>query len=181
MVKSKPFNSKLIQKEYENRFNADLNLFIRETLIGLSSEEDPVSPIDTGFFASNWTAQRSRPRPDEVRESVAPWSNIKPTRKGIKSPQAKVEPRFIDNIKYNFKIYEKFYIGNRTKYAAYALASKRNKINLYMQNDLAKEIKRIFSDKKPKIGLAQKAFKGGEGGIGQLTDSKRKFVDYTNL
>jgi len=181
MATSKPFNSKLVQKDYEDRFTADLNLFVRDTLLKLSQEEDPYSPIDTGFFASSWIAQRSRPRPQDAREEFAPWKNIKATRKGNKSPQAKVEPRFIDNINYNFKIFEKFYIGNTTKYAAYALASKKNKIDLLIKNDLKSDIKNIFSDKKPKIGLAQKAFKGGQGGIGQFADSKRKFVDYTNL
>ena len=99
-------------KEFENQLNADLNTFVREALIKLSRKENPYSPIDTGFFASSWTVGRSRPVPEDRRENVAPWSNIKPTRKGDKSPQAKVEPRFINNINYNFKIYERFYIGN---------------------------------------------------------------------
>ena len=31
----------------------DLNDFVRATILELSSEDDPVSPIDTGFFASS--------------------------------------------------------------------------------------------------------------------------------
>ena len=80
MAKSNNVNN--IAPDLEDQLTKDLNAFVRSTLVGLSREEDPISPIDTGFFASSWTASTQRPRPDEARESVAPWSNIKPTRKG---------------------------------------------------------------------------------------------------
>ena len=168
-------------KEFENQLNADLNTFVREALIKLSREENPYSPIDTGFFASSWTVGRSRPVPEDRRENVAPWNNIKPTKKGDKSPQAKVEPRFINNINYNFKIYERFYIGNKAKYAAYALGSSRNHIVRYFKQDFKFDMDRIFSDRKSKIGLALESFKGGQGGIGQFADPNRSFVSYTNV
>ena len=85
-----------------NNLQRDFNLFIQAALLDLSSEEDPISPIDTGFFASSWTVGRTRPRPKDKREDFNPWKNIKATRKGNKSPQAKVEPRFINSIP-NFK------------------------------------------------------------------------------
>ena len=91
-----------IERDLTGNLNRDFNILIRGILSDLSSEQKAISPIDTGFFISSWTAGTQRPRPDEARESVAPWSNIKPTRKGQKSPQAKVEPRFIDEIP-NFK------------------------------------------------------------------------------
>ena len=84
----------------------DLNDFVRATILELSSEDDPVSPIDTGFFASSWTASTQRPRPDQNRLDFAPWSNIEPTYEGRTSPGAVVFPRFLDKMKFNFKINE---------------------------------------------------------------------------
>ena len=96
--------------DLEGNLERDLNTLVRAVLSDLSTKEN--SPVDTGFFASSWTAGTQRPRPDEARESVAPWSNIKPTRRGQRSPQAKVEPRFINSIP-NFKPFSKVFIGNR--------------------------------------------------------------------
>ena len=57
------------------------------------------SPVDTGFFVSSWTAGTQRPRPDEARESVAPWSNIKPSRRGDQSnPSAVIELDLLQDI-----------------------------------------------------------------------------------
>jgi len=168
-------------KEFEDQLNADLNTFVREALIKLSRKENPYSPIDTGFFASSWTVGRSRPLPQDRREDFAPWKNIKPTRKGKTSASAKIEPRFINNINYNFKIYESFFIGNKAKYSAYALASSRNHIVRYFKQDFKFDMDKIFSDRKSKIGLALESFKGGQGGIGQFADPNRSFVSYTNI
>ena len=82
--------------DLEGNLERDLNKLVKAVIADLSTEEN--SPVDTGFFASSWTAGTQRPRPDEARESVAPWSNIKPTRRGQRSSQAKVEPRFINSI-----------------------------------------------------------------------------------
>ena len=168
-------------KEIEEQMNRDLNTFAREVLSKLSRKENPYSPIDTGFFASSWTIGRSRPAPQDRREDFAPWKNIKPTRKGFTSAQAKVEPRFINTINYNFKIYESFFIGNKAKYSAYALASSRNHIVRYFKQDFKSDMDRIFRDKKSKIGLALEPFKGGQGGIGQFADPNKTFVSYTNI
>tara|TARA_R100001086_G_scaffold33139_2_gene15050 strand:- start:297 stop:860 length:564 start_codon:yes stop_codon:yes gene_type:complete len=168
-------------KELEAQINADLNIFVREALTKLSRKSNPYSPIDTGFFASSWTVGRSRPLPQDARESFAPWNSIKPKRDGTTSPQSRVEPRFIDNINYNFKIFERFYIGNRAKYSAYALASSRNHIVRYFKQDFKFDMDRIFRDKKSKIGLALEPFKGGQGGIGQFANPDKTFVSYTNI
>ena len=159
----------------------DLNDFVRATILELSSEDDPKSPIDTGFFASSWTASTQRPRPDQAREDFAPWSNIEPTFKGRPSPNAVVFPRFLDKLKFNFKIYSKVYIGNRSKYAASALGSRRSKIPQFIQGELRPLVNAIFTEKRPKIDIASKRFKGGQGGIGPFADPEREFVDYTNL
>ena len=169
--------------DLEGNLERDLNTLVRAVITDLSTEEN--SPVDTGFFASSWTAGTQRPRPDEPRESIAPWSNIKPTRRGARSPQAKVEPRFINSIP-NFKPFSKVFIGNRSQYAARALASPRSEIPQYVQGKLRPLINRIFTD-KPKLGVA--AFGTGVrgksdnvrftgGGIGQFSDPSSVFVDY---
>jgi len=174
---------KSIIPDLEGNLERDLNTLVRAVLADLSTEEN--SPVDTGFFASSWTASTQRPRPDEARESVAPWSNIKPTRRGARSSQAKVEPRFINSIP-NFKPFSKVFIGNRSQYAARALASPRSKIPQYVQSDLRNLINQIFTD-KPKLGVAafgtgvrgksdNVRFKGK--GIGPFSDPSSVFVDY---
>ena len=164
-----------------NNLEQDFNSFIRSTLFDLSREEDPISPIDTGFFASSWTASTQRPRPDQAREDNPPWSEIEPSYTRMPSPNALVEPRFVDKIKYNFKLFSKVYIGNRSEYAASALGSTRSKIPQYIQGQLKPLVNAIFTDKKAKIAIGASKFKGGQGGIGQFADPDREFVDYTNL
>ena len=98
--------------DLQGNLERDLNTLVRAVLSDLSTKEN--SPVDTGFFVSSWTASTQRPRPDEARESVAPWSNIKPRRKGDQqNPQAVIEPRFIDSIP-NFKPSSKFGPPRRT-------------------------------------------------------------------
>ena len=164
-----------------NNLEQDFNSFIRSTLFDLSREEDPISPIDTGFFASSWTASTQSPRPDQAREDNPPWSEIEPSYRRMPSPNALVEPRFVDKIKYNFKLFSKVYIGNRSEYAASALGSTRSKIPQYIQGQLKPLVNAIFTDKKAKIAIGASKFKGGQGGIGQFADPDREFVDYTNL
>ena len=178
-----------IEKDLTGNLERDLNTFVRAVLTDLSTKE--YSPVDTGFFVSSWTAGTQRPRPDEARESVAPWSNIKPTRTGQRSSQAKIEPRFINSIP-NFKPFSKVFIGNRSQYAARALASPNSEIPIYVQNIIGKRINEIFNEKKPKIGVATfgTGVRGSEenpnvrfkaSGIGRFSDPTSVFVDYTDL
>lgn len=185
MVKSRGIEN--IKKDLTGNLERDLNSLVRAAIFDLSNQSAiKYSPVDTGFFASSWTAGTQRPRPDEPREAVAPWSDIKPTRKGERSSQARVEPRFIDSIP-NFKPFSKVFIGNRSQYAARALASTNSKIPVYVQSKLREKIDQIFTDKRPKLGVA--AFGTGVRGesdnvrftgkgIGQFSDSKSVFVDY---
>ena len=178
---------KNIEKDLTGNLERDLNIFVRTIITDLSTKQN--SPVDTGFFASSWTASTQRPRPDEARESVAPWSNIKPRRRGDQSnPQAVIEPRFIDSIP-NFKPFSKVFIGNRSQYAARALASPNSQIPQYVQGKLKPLIDRIFTE-KPKLGIAafgtgvrgksdNVRFKGK--GIGGFSDPSSVFVDYENL
>ena len=180
MAKSRGIEN--IERDLTGNLERDLNAFVRAAIFDLSNQSpEKYSPVDTGFFASSWTAGTQRPRPDEPREAVAPWSNIKPTRRGARSSQARVEPRFIDTINYNFKPFSKVFIGNRSQYAARALASTNSKIPVYVQKMIGKKINEIFTDKKPKIAIGQKGLEGGQGGIGQFADPKKAFVDYTDL
>jgi len=165
--------------DLNKNLEADFNNFIRGAILDLSREEDPISPIDTGFFASSWTASTQRPRPNQPRENHAPWSNIEPSMEGRPADDYIVSPRFIPNIKFNFKIFSKVYIGNRSEYAASALASPRSRIAKY-SGTLRPLVNAIFTD-KAKIAVGAKQFKGGQGGIGQFADPDREFVDYTNL
>ena len=180
-----------IEKDLTGNLQQDFNIFIRAALSDLSNQgSQKYSPVDTGFFVSSWTASTQRPRPDEARESVPPWSNIKPTRRGQRSPQAKVEPRFIDTIKYDFKLFSKVFIGNRSQYAARALASPNSRVPIYVQSVIGLKIKEIFNDKKSKIGVAtfgtgvrgdQTNVRFKPTGIGKFSDPTSVFVDYTDL
>ena len=188
MARSKGIEN--IERDLTGNLDRDFNILIRGILSDLSSEQKAISPIDTGFFISSWTASTQRPRPDEARESVAPWSNIKPRRRGDQSnPQAVIEPRFIDSIP-NFKPFSKVFIGNRSQYAARALGSINSKIPLYVQNVIGLKINEIFNDKKPKIGVAtfgtgvrgeQTNVRFKASGIGKFSDPTSVFVDYTDL
>ena len=171
--------------DLEGNLERDLNTLVRAVLSDLSTKEN--SPVDTGFFVSSWTASTQRPRPDEARESVAPWSNIKPRRRGDQSnPQAVIEPRFIDSIP-NFKPFSKVFIGNRSQYAARALASPNSQIPQYVQGELRRLINTVFTE-KPKLGVGTY----GSGvkyesknvrdlqGFGLFGGTDDVFVDYIN-
>jgi len=185
MARSKGIEN--IKKDLTGNIERDLNTFVRAVITDLSTKK--YSPVDTGFFASSWTAGTQRPRPDQARKSVAPWSNIRPTRTGNQNnPQAVIEPRFIDEIP-NFKLVSKVFIGNRSQYAARALASPNSQIPQYVQGKLKPLINSIFND-KTKLGVAtfgtgvrgdqtNVRFRGG--GIGQFRDPSSVFVDYENL
>ena len=164
--------------DLEDNLERDLNKLVTAIIADLSTEEN--SPVDTGFFASSWTAGTQRPRPNQSREDFAPWNNIEPTFKRKKSPQAVVNPRFVKDIKFDFKLFSKVFIGNRSEYAALALASTRSEIPQYIQGQLRPLVNAIFKDKKAKIAIGAKSLEGGKG-IGPFADPDRVFVDYTNL
>ena len=175
-----------ISKDLTGNFERDLNIFVRTVITDLSTKQN--SPVDTGFFASSWTASTQRPRPDQSRKEFAPWSNIKPSRMGVEAPGAVVEPRFLDTLSFNFKPFSKVFIGNRSEYAARALASPRSQVPQYVQGKLGKIINEVFTDKKPKLGVGTY----GSGikyesknvrdlqGFGLFGGTDDVFVDYTN-
>ena len=182
-----------ITADLNGNLQNDFNTFIRAALFDLSNQSaTKYSPVDTGFFASSWIASTQRPRPDQSRKEFAPWSNIKPSRDGTEAPGAVVEPRFLDTLSFNFKPFSKVFIGNRSQYAARALASPNSEIPIYVQNIIGKRINEIFKEKKPKIGVATfgTGVRGSEenpnvrfkaSGIGRFSDPTSVFVDYTDL
>ena len=177
MAKSRGIEN--IEKDLTGNLERDLNTLVRAIITDLSTEKH--SAVDTGFFASSWTASTQRPRPDQAREDNPPWREREPSYERRPAPAAFVEPRFANKIKYNFKLFSKVYIGNRSEYAASALGSTRSKIPQYIQGQLKPLVNAIFTDKKAKIAIGASRFKGGQGGIGQFADPDREFVDYTNL
>ena len=186
---AKPFTKNIdrIAKDLEGNLERDLNILVRAIITDLSTKQ--TSPVDTGFFASRWTASTQRPRPDQSRKKFAPWSNIKPSRNGTEAPNAVVEPRFLDTLSFNFKPFSKVFVGNRSEYAARALASPRSQVPQYVQGSLRKLINKTFTDKKPKLAVGTY----GSGvkyeskdnvrelkGVGLFGGTDDVFVDYTN-
>ena len=173
-----------IEKDLTGNLERDLNIFVRTVITDLSTKQN--SPVDTGFFASSWTASTQRPRPDQSRKEFAPWSNIKPSRDGTEAPGAVVEPRFLDTLSFNFKPFSKVFIGNRSEYAARALASPRSGVPQYVQGKLGKLINQVFTD-KPKLSVG--TFGSGIKyesknvrdlkGVGLFGGADDVFVDYT--
>ena len=174
-----------ISKDLTGNLERDLNTLVRVIITDLSTEE--YSAVDTGFFASSWTASTQRPRPDESRKDFAPWSNIKPSRNGTKAPGAVIEPRFLDTLSFNFKPFSKVFVGNRSEYAARALASPRSQVPQYVQGKLGKLINQVFREKaKLAIGTYGSGVKYESKnvrdlqGFGLFGGTDDVFVDYTN-
>ena len=174
-----------ISKDLTGNLERDLNIFVRTVITDLSTKQN--SPVDTGFFASSWTASTQRPRPDQSRKDHAPWSGIKPSRDGTRASGAVVESRFLDEIPFNFKPYSRVFIGNRSEYAARALASPRSGVPQYVQGKLGKLINQVFTD-KPKLNVG--TFGSGVKyksenvrplkGFGLFGGTDDVFVDYIN-
>ena len=174
-----------IEKDLTGNLERDLNIFVRTVITDLSTKQN--SPVDTGFFASSWTAGTQRPRPNQAREEFVPWSNIKPSRMGVEAPGAVVEPRFLGTLSFNFKPFSKVFIGNRSEYAARALASPRSGVPQYVQGKLGKLVNQVFKEKsKLAIGTYGSGVKYESKnvrdlqGFGLFGGTDDVFVDYTN-
>ena len=178
-------NINKIAPDLQGNLERDLNILVRAIITDLSTEEN--SPVDTGFFASSWTASTQRPRPDQSRKEFAPWSNIKPSRDGTEAPGAVVEPRFLDTISFNFKPFSKVFVGNRSEYAARALASPRSGVPQYVQGKLGKLVNQVFKEKsKLAVGTYGSGVKYESKnvrdlkGVGLFGGADDVFVDYIN-
>jgi len=158
--------------ELEAQLNVDFNKLIKKVHRSLSTKKR--SPVYTGFFASSWKVQTMGVKAKDRAEDFKPWSNIKlefdkggdswkPA--GSRPSNPKVQPRFKVEKTFNFK--RPVFIGNRAKYAAYALEG--GKIQYFVQGELGKLIKETMKEKKGRIFVASRQTQGlsSEGTGGQ--------------
>jgi len=157
----------------ESQLNQDFNDLIRDIHKNLSTKKH--SPVYTGFFASSWKVQTMAVNAVEKAEDHQPWKGIKreaseyffKTKRTMPANQVphKIEMRYPVKKTFNFK--KPVFIGNRARYAAYALENA--KVATFIQGSLGKLIKQNMKEKKGKLFIATKrmgkfgSFKGGPG------------------
>lgn len=163
--KSNPVN------DVEAKLNADFNQLIKKIHKQLSTKKR--SPVYTGFFASSWKVQTMGVKAVDKVEDFQPWASIKKAKKdswnkdSVKSKNTtyKIQPRFPVDKTFNFK--RPVYIGNRAKYAAYALEG--GKVQFFIQGELGRLIQETMKDKKGKLFVASRKmqdFGSSKGGVG---------------
>ena len=142
-------------KDLESQLNADFNKLVRKVHRSLSTKKR--SPVYTGFFASSWKAQTMGVKAKDDVYKFQPWANL--AREGKKKkPTPKIQPRFKVDKTFNYK--RPVFIGNRAKYAAYALEG--GKVQYFIQGELGKLIKetmregKLFIASRPTQGLSDK-------------------------
>lgn len=157
----------------ESQLNQDFNDLIRDIHKNLSTKKH--SPVYTGFFASSWKVQTMAVNAVEKAEDHQPWKGIKriaseyffENKHAMPANQVphKIEMRYPVKKTFNFK--KPVFIGNRARYAAYALENA--KVATFIQGSLGKLIKQNMKEKKGKLFIATKrmgkfgSFKGGPG------------------
>ena len=163
--KSNPVN------DIEAKLNADFNQLIKKIHRQLSTKKR--SPVYTGFFASSWKVQTMGVKAVDKVEDFQPWASIKKAKKdswnkdSVKSKNTtyKIQPRFPVDKTFNFK--RPVFIGNRAKYAAYALEG--GKVQFFVQGELGRLIQETMKDKKGKLFVASRKmqdFGSSKGGVG---------------
>lgn len=157
----------------EDQLNLDFNDLIRDIHKNLSTKKH--SPVYTGFFASSWKAQTMAVNAVEKAENHQPWKGIKreasefffKNKYAMPASQVphKIQIRF--PVEKTFNIKRPVFIGNRAKYAAYALEG--GKVQNFIQGRMGKIIRDNMKEKKGKLFIASKrmgkfgSFKGGPG------------------
>lgn len=147
-------------KDLNAQLNADFNKLIKKVHKGLSTKKR--SPVYTGFFASSWKVQTMGVKAKDDVYKFKPWADL--AREGKKKrPTAKVQPRFKVEKTFNYK--RPVFIGNRAKYAGYALEG--GKVQYFVQGELGRLIKETMKE-KGKIFIASRQTRGlsdeGTGG-----------------
>lgn len=152
--------------DMEALINNDFNTVIRKAHASLSTKT--YSPVYTGFFASSWKVANSPIQATQKVENFKPWADIaKQGKKKRPTPKVKKGGRF--PVKRTFNINKSVYIGNRAKYAKYALEG--GKIQYFVQGRLANIIRDNMKEKKGKLfllGAPNVDGKGTTGGFGNL-------------
>ena len=157
--------------DVEAKINADFNQLIKKIHKQLSTKKR--SPVYTGFFASSWKVQTMGVKAVDKVEDFQPWSSIKKAKKDswnkdsvkTKNTTYKIKPRFPVTKTFNFK--RPVFIGNRAKYAAYALEG--GKVQFFIQGELGRLIRETMKDKKGKLFVASRKmqdFGSSKGGVG---------------
>ena len=170
MAKRKPLQKSDPVGTLESQLNQDFNRLIKKIHRSLSTKKH--SPVYTGFFASSWKVQTMGVRAVEKAEDHQPWKGIKriaseyffENKHAMPANQVphKIQPRF--PVEKTFNIKRPVFIGNRAKYAAYALEG--GKIQNFIQGRMKDIINKNMKEKKGKLFLAQDI----SGGFGTSKD-----------
>lgn len=152
MARKKDFLKSDPIADIKAQINADFNSVVNKTHKSLSTKTH--SPVWTGFFASSWKVQTTGVKSKDDIKRFKPWSNIK------RSSTKVVNGRWVSTkpsnptirIRYPnrriFNIDRPVFIGNRAKYAAYALES--GKVQKFVQGRMAKIINDTMKEKRTK-------------------------------
>ena len=173
MARRKPLQKSDPVGTLEGQLNQDFNKVIRQIHKGLSTKKH--SPVYTGFFASSWKVQTMAVNAVEKAEDHQPWKGIKriaseyffENKRTMPANQVphKIQIRF--PVEKTFNIKRPVFIGNRAKYAAYALEG--GKIQTFIQGSLGKLIKQNMKEKKGKLFIASQK----SAGFGSSKDGVR--------
>ncbi len=152
MARSKNFSKSDPIADIQAQINADFNSVVRKTHKSLSTKQH--SPVYTGFFASSWKVQTTGVKAKDDIRKFKPWSNIKrASTKSINGKWVSTKPsnptiRIRYPVTRTFNIRRPVFIGNRAKYAAFALEG--GKIQNFIQGRMAKIINDTMKEKKTK-------------------------------
>lgn len=156
--------------DLQQQLNSDFNAFIQLAIEGLGSKEN--SPVYTGFFASSWKASTQRTKPTDRVQDFAPWGDLKKRRDKGDTTAFRIEPRFKIP---TFKFTDKVFIGNATKYAAYALENP--KVSVFVQGELRSLIQSSFQERR-----SPQVFVGASKGTGMMGFLRgREYVSYERI
>ena len=151
-----------LPKDLDRQISKDFNALVKKVHAQLSTKKR--SPVYTGFFASSWKAQSSPVRPTDRIEKFKPWADIKRQAStaffsgagaASRPNNPVIKPRF--PVKRAFNYTRPVYIGNKAKYAVYALET--GKVQSFIQGSLGKLIKETMTD-KGKLFVASGATSG---------------------
>jgi hypothetical protein len=164
-----------IEKDLYAEIEDDFNLLIQATISDLTSDADEggYSPVLTGFFASNWKANKRPINRTETLKGTA-WENIRKTTRVIGGKKTTVlSPGYEPIIEQRhavpeFKLKDRVYIGSAVKYAPYAAMSPKSKLLNYISGggggtaSLNQRLNEIMTDKKADVRIGGNVFGGIE-------------------
>ena len=173
MARRKPLQKSDPVGTLEGQLNQDFNKVIRQIHKGLSTKKH--SPVYTGFFASSWKVQTMAVNAVEKAEDHQPWKGIKreaslyffENKRAMPASLVPHQIRIRYPVEKTFNIKRPVFIGNRAKYAAYALEG--GKIQTFIQGSLGKLIKQNMKEKKGKLFIASQK----SAGFGSSKDGVR--------